>query len=411
MNERDQSNYQAFFLFMFPVFSMRSVIEIMAKGVKTSKLWPVLLLALSASAAAPPADRVVQAEMSAIDFSGIQGFLDGLDQEIRPYMPDYRPNSGGGGGFDPGLLVKRILNKLLGELALNAHLLGELVFLAVLCALLSHLSGSFASQNVSQLAFYVCYLVMMGLAAKSFFASIQLGRAAVDNMANLMYAMLPVVCSLLAAVGAAATSVIFHPLMIGAVTVIARLVQTVIFPLAILTMLVTLVGHLAEGFSLSKLASLLKTVTIGFTGLLLAGFVGLISVRGVAAAAADGVGLRTAKYVSGTFVPIVGKGMSDAMEAVAGCSLLLKNTIGGFGAWSLIVLVAFPLVKILVLVGIYRLAAALVQPLGENRLVEALNAIGGGFTVIFAVTALIGLAFFLGLTILVALGNLSYALR
>jgi len=376
--------------------------------------WPSFLLVLSIAVTAPspaPVDRVVQAEMSALDTRELERFLGSLDAEIRPFLPDFRPSSAQAGQFNPAVMARQLLTKFARELALNAHLLGELVLLAVVCVLLAQLGHTLAAQSLSQLAFYVCYLVMMGLAINTFFATVKLGRAAVGNLVGFMYALLPVVCSLLAAVGAVSTSALFHPLVLAAVVTIGHLVQEVIFPLAVLTAIVTLVSQLAEGFSLTKLAALLRDVTIGVTGVMLAGFVGLVTVRGVAAAATDGVALRTAKYVSGTFVPIVGKGMSDAMETVAGCSLVLKNTVGGMGAWTLIVLTAFPLVKMLVLVAIYRLAAALIQPLGETRLVEALHAISNSFVVLFAVTALVGLAFFLGLTILVALGNLTYALR
>ncbi|MGE5529376.1 MAG: stage III sporulation protein AE [Patescibacteria group bacterium] len=382
-----------------------------------SRFLPVLLISISSLAfqarpqAAAPVDRVVEAELSALDTGDLQRFLGSVDAEIRPYLPDFRPAEAGGKTFSPGGLARNLLLRLARELALNAHLLGKLVLLAVLCALLAHLGNSFAPEGTNRLAFYVCYLVMMGLAANSFLATLGLSRDAIGDLVGFMYALIPVVCSLLASVGAAATAALFNPLIVGGVAAIGHLVLDFVLPLASLTAVVTLVSHLAEGFSLSRLAGLLRDLTVAAAGVILAGFVGLVTVRGVAAAAADGVALRTAKYVSGTFVPVVGKGLSDAMETVAGCSLLLKNTVGGFGAWTVLVLTAFPLVKILALAAIYRLAAALVQPLGDSRLADALQAIGGGFILLFAVTALVGLAFLLGLTILVALGNFTYALR
>lgn len=381
-------------------------------------LRPVLLsLALAAGSAPAPAfepaaamAEIVQAELDALDTRELEHFLSGLDAEIQPYLPDFR-RTAQGKGPGPADLAARLLRGLARELALNGHLLGELVLLAAICVLLTHLGGSFAAKGLSDLAYYVCYLVMIGLAVKSFAATLGLGRAAVSDLVGFMYALLPVISSLLVSIGAQATSALFHPLIIAAVATTGHLVQTLVFPLAVLTAVVTLVGHVSTGFSLSKLASLLREVTIGATGVILAGFVGLLTVRGVAAAAADGVALRTAKYVSGTFVPVVGKGMSDAMETVAGCTLVLKNALGGFGAWTLVVLTVFPMVKILAVVAIYRLAAALVQPLGESRLAEALHAVGNSLIVIFAVTALVGLAFLLGLTVLVALGNITHALR
>lgn len=369
------------------------------------------LATLQPSAGPAAVDRVTRAELAALDTRALDRFLGSLEAEVRPYLPDFRESAAGGGRFDPGALARGLLKKLGREMALNAHLLGELVLLAVVCVLLTHLGQSFAAQNVSKLAFYVCYLVMMGLAVNSFLATVRLGRSAVGDLVGFMYALLPVVTSLLAAAGGVTASALLDPMVLGSVATIGHLVQNLVFPLAVLTAVVTLVGHLAEGFSLTRLSALLRDVTIGMTGTLLAGFVGLLVARGVTAAAADGVGLRAAKYVSGTFVPVVGKGISDAMETVAGCSLVLKNAMGGYGAWTLAVLTALPLAKILAVIAIYRVAAALVQPLGETRLADALHTFGNCFVVLFAVTALVGLAFFLGLTILVALGNLTYALR
>ncbi|NLG84773.1 MAG: stage III sporulation protein AE [Firmicutes bacterium] len=376
-----------------------------------ARFWTFLLLFVLAGPPAAPVAQIVEAQSKALDTRELESFLAGLDAEIRPYLPDFRATIKGKAGFDlPGLL-RSLLFRFGREIALNGHLLAELVFLAALCAFLGHLGSSFAGESLAQLAFYLCYLVLVGLAANSFVATLMLGRTAVKNLVDFVYALLPVISSLLLASGASATGALFHPLILTGAATVGHLAQTVLFPLAMLTAAVTLVGHLAEGFSLSRLAGFLREATVGITGTGLAVFVGLLAVRGVAAAAADGVALRTAKYVSGTFVPLVGKGMAEAMETVAGCTLIVKNALGGFGAGAILVLSAFPLVKILAVVVIYRLAAALVQPLGPDRLGEGLQAIGNNLLVVFAVTSLVALAFFLALVVLVAMGNLVYALR
>ncbi|MGQ9778566.1 MAG: stage III sporulation protein AE [Bacillota bacterium] len=375
-----------------------------------ARFWTVLLLFVFVGRSAP-VEQVLEAQSKALDTRELESFLSGLEADLRPFLPDFQATVKGKTRFDAAKFLRGLLFRFGREIAMNGHLLAELVFLATLCTLLGHLGQAFAGESLVQLAFYLCYLVLVGLAANSFVATVTLGRAVVRNLVDFVYALLPVISSLLLASGASATGALFHPLILTGAAVVGHLAQTIIFPLAMLTAVVTLVGHLAEGFSLSRLAGLLREITVGITGTVLAAFVGLLTVRGVAATVADGVALRTAKYVSGTFVPLVGKGMAEAMETVAGCTLIIKNALGGFGAWTILVLTAFPLVKILAVVIIYRLAAAFVQPLGADRLGEALQAIGNNLLVIFAVTSLVALGFFLALTILVAVGNLVYALR
>ena len=60
---------------------------------------------------------------------------------------------------------------------------------------------------------------------------------------------------------------------------------------------------------------------------------------------------------------------------------------------------------------IYRLAAAFVQPLGQDRLAESLQEIGKTVTVIFATVTIVGLMFFICLTVLIGLGNLTAVIR
>lgn len=128
-------------------------------------------------------------------------------------------------------------------------------------------------------------------------------------------------------------------------------------------------------------------------------------------AAADGLGLQAAKFVTGNLVPLVGGVVADSLELAAGCSLLLKNALGAFAALGVVFLCLYPALKILVVAFIYRLAAVFVQPLGQERLAESLQEIGKTVTVVFATIAVVSLMFFFCLTILVGLGNMTAVLR
>ena len=90
----------------------------------------------------------------------------------------------------------------------------------------------------------------------------------------------------------------------------------------------------------------------------------------------DGAAIRTAKFLSSTFIPVVGRMFSDAAEMVFSSSNVLKGAVSAGGALVVFFLIVFPLAKIASLVFVYRLAAALVQPLGAKRMSSCLNGIG-----------------------------------
>lgn len=73
---------------------------------------------------------------------------------------------------------------------------------------------------------------------------------------------------------------------------------------------------------------------------------GVISVRGITSSVTDGVTIRAAKYITGNFVPVIGKMFADATDTVISASLLVKNAIGLSGVIIILFLCAFPAIKI-----------------------------------------------------------------
>ena len=147
---------------------------------------------------------------------------------------------------------------------------------------------------------------------------------------------------------------------------------------------------------------------LGFTMVI---FIGIITIQGVAGRVADGITLRTAKFATATFVPVVGKMFADTVELVMGASLLLKNAIGIFGVMAVLLICAFPLIKLLSLVAIIKIAGALVQPMGDEKMAKCLDAMGNNLLLVFACVLTVALMFFLAITMIIGAGSVAMMLR
>ena len=99
--------------------------------------------------------------------------------------------------------------------------------------------------------------------------------------------------------------------------------------------------------------------------------------RGAVAPVADGVALRAAKFLTSNVVPVIGSMFANAVEVVVGGSLLIKNTVGMFGMLIIFLLVALPIIKIWAIVLIYRIVAALVEPISDKRIAEVVGSMAG----------------------------------
>jgi stage III sporulation protein AE len=348
------------------------------------------------------------AVVETLDLTDLHKFLQTLDEETKKYLPRLDPQSWNltGPKLDISGISKGITRYFLRELVFNLKLLGELLLLAMILAILQNFKHAFENDTVSQLAFGLCFLVVMGIVLNSFRVTFLIAKEALTEMSNFMYAIIPLLFSLITAGGGVTTTTLVHPLLLSSIGLMGGLVQNLIFPLIMFAGVLGMVNYLVEGFQVNKLADLFKTTSLGLLGLAMAIFIGLITIRGFAASVADSTALRTVKYFSNTFLPVVGGTVSDTMEMAAGCSQVLKSGLGIYGLIGVVLITVFPLVKILAVAAIFRLTSAVIQPLGNNRLADALHSVGGTFLNIFGAVTVVGLMFFIAISILVGVGNL-----
>ncbi|SIB79984.1 Stage III sporulation protein AE precursor [Mycobacteroides abscessus subsp. abscessus] len=182
-------------------------------------------------------------------------------------------------------------------------------------------------------------------------------------------------------------------------------------PLLFLSAVLSIVSVLSENYNVTQLANLLRNWSIGLLGLFVTIFLGVISVQGASAAITDGVTLRTAKFITGNFIPVIGRMFTDATDTVISASVLLKNTVGIAGVAILLIIAAFPAIKILMIAFIYKFAAAVLQPLGGGPVIACLDIISKSVIYVFAALALVSLMFFLSITVIIAAGNLTMMMR
>jgi stage III sporulation protein AE len=346
----------------------------------------------------------------------VETYWDNLTREYGGYfpentLPNFKQMLTAGGGFDLKNVLTALLRYFFHEIAVNGKLLATIVALAVFSMILETMQTAFEKQAVSKVAYSICYLVLMVLAVNSFDVAIGYAKSAIGNMVHFMMAVVPLLLSLLASMGNITSVTVLHPFIIFMIHTISTLIYTIIFPLLFFSTLLSIVSSLNDRFKVTQLAKLLKNAAIGILGLSVAVFLGVISVQGTVSSVTDGVTLRAAKYVAGNFIPVVGRMFTDASDTVIGASLLVKNTIGLAGVIILVLICAFPALKIMVLAIIYQLAASVIQPLGDSPIIKCLQVIGKNMMFVFAALAAVGLMFFLAVTIMIAAGNVSLMMR
>lgn len=357
--------------------------------------------------------EAVRAQLEELNLADLLSFSELVEREYREFLPslDFRELVGGAVGSGPGDLFRLLSRNFFREFYLSLHLLRQLVVIGMLAALLQRLSQSFGLKTVINLAFGVCFLVLMLVALQSFQAVLTLAVTAVDDMVSFMQSLLPLLSTLLITVGAISSSTVFHPLLWGLVGAIASLVHYLVFPLIMFGTAFGLVSHFAQELPFSRFSGLLRQAVVTLLGAFFIVFSGFMVVKGAIAPIADGISLRAAKYMTKTFIPVAGGMFADAMEVVVGGSLLIKNGVGAFGLAIVMFIVASPLLKIWAMLIVYKLVGALLEPICDTRIVQTLGTIESSLALVFAALGTVALMFLLSISILVGIGNLAVFVR
>jgi stage III sporulation protein AE len=362
-------------------------------------------------------EQLINEQLNQLNLDELNEFIRQIDEEMMSYFPELSLQNIieniRKGELDLSLagILQGMVRMLFKEVIANGELLAKLVILTVVCAILHTLLAAFDQGTTAKLAYAIAYLVLIVLAVGSFTVAMNIGREAIERMVTFMQVLLPILLTLLTAMGGIATAALLHPVMILSLSLLGTVITSIVLPLIYLAAILAIVNQISSRLQVSRLISLFKQISLGILGVCLTVFVGVISIQGVAGAVADGVTIRTAKFMTGAFIPIVGRMFSDVMEAVIGTSILLKNAVGIVGVLIIFGLTVIPAIKIVVIALIYRVAAALIQPIDESGVGECLESMSGSLIMTFAAVAAVGIMFFMAVTIIVSAGNLTVMLR
>jgi stage III sporulation protein AE len=379
----------------------------------------ILLFAPNAQAqenGQPITEQLVNSQLESLEMGEIKKYWDDIIHQYGGFLPESQKGSlyefiKGSKEFSLKEWASGIVKFAFHELIANGKLLGSLIMLTVFSMFLQSLQNAFEKGTISKVAYAIVFMVLMIIALNSFHVAIEYTNKAIGSMNDFIMALIPLLLALIATSGGVISAAFFHPVILFLMNTSGLLIQNIILPMLFLSALLSIVSVLTDHYKVTQLAQLLRNWSIGMLGLFFTVFLGVISVQGASTAVSDGIAIRTAKFITGNFVPVIGRMFTDATDTVIGASLILKNTVGIAGVIILLLIAAFPAIKILAIAFIYKFAAAILQPLGGGPIISCLDIISKSVIYVFAALAIVSLMFFLSITVIIAAGNLTMMVR
>lgn len=330
--------------------------------------------------------------------------FDEIDQFINDVFPDEKM------GFHT--MIKGLIS---GETELSLKLLWDLIadqfsyeivntkasmvhilLLVIIAAIFHNFSGVFPNSQVSELSFYVVYIMLITICLNSFRVLVAAAVSGLANMITFLSLLGPVYFLAVAIATGSATSVAFYNMILILICVVELVVKNFLIPLVQVYMLVRILNELSKEEFLSKLGELLHMIIRWTLKVLLGGVIGFNFIQGILAPAIDSV-KRSVLLGSGEAIPIIGDMLSGTAEVMLGTAILIKNGIGVAGVMICVAVCMAPVIQMAVVVAVYRLVAAMIQPISEKRIVNCMSSMADGAEILLRIVFTSGILFLISI--------------
>lgn len=155
------------------------------------------------------------------------------------------------------------------------------------------------------------------------------------------------------------------------------------------------------------MAKFLRSGIVWVLGVVVSIFMSVLSLEGNLTSSIDGLTIKGLKAASTTFIPVVGKALSESVSSVLGATSVIKNAIGIFGIVIVIGICALPIIKLSVLTVFYNFASAICEPIADERIVNVIEQIGSTFKIFLAIMFFVTVLFIIGLAMILKISNAS----
>lgn len=298
-----------------------------------------------------------------------------------------------------GELIREIGKWLLSSVTFPVEHGVRLLFLILFSALFSNLSKAFSREGTSHIGFLCVYLLMAVHAASGFAASLSTTGEGMENLCGFVGVLLPMYCISIVVVTGSVTAAGYYQGTAFLLGFFELLTRYCLIPLAQVYLMLSFASCMQKRPVFKRLLELIVSLFSWIRKTLLGVALAFGAVQGILAPAIDGL-KRTAVVQSASVIPGIGDLIGGAWETVMGAGVVLKNSIGLVGILFLLLVIAVPLVKLVLHYLVYRVLAAVTEPVAQEMTEQFLQHIGTAHRLLLETLALGMLLFLLLLVVM-----------
>lgn len=252
-----------------------------------------------------------------------------------------------------------------------------ILILGITAALFTNFADLFKDHQVSELAFYFVYLLMITVLLKSFVDAADIVREILGTVTTFMKLYIPTYIVAVGSASGIASASVYYQILLLIVYLVEWGYLSILLPVVYSYVLLTVINGVWMEEKLTMLLELLQKVIEISLKVTLGIITGFSLLQSMISPVLDSLQASALKKAVSA-IPGIG-GLTEGMfEMVIGSAVLIKNSIGIYITLVLIMLCSIPLIKILLLSCVTKLSAALIGIVSDKRMTNCADRVGNG---------------------------------
>ena len=341
--------------------------------------------------------------------SSIKGELSDFKSSLPDYILDYLPDELfnedfsdlHNGKIDHNIFLNSALNSALAEMPNILRSTSILLVMIVIISIFNTMSRSFESGTLKNV-YLICSSLCISLSIYSFVT--EMSNSAISYMKSLcsvMNAFTPIMTVLQIMNGQISTAALSNTSMMLFISVIENVLVYLMNPIVRLCICFSIVKAINNSIDIGGIVKFIKGSFITLTVFTMMIFNFVFSFQNTLTQSADSLGMKTAKFAIGSFIPIVGPSINEALRTVTSSISYIKNSCG------VIAMIALVLLTLPIVISFYLkkksldICASISSMLGCDKESALISEASGICSFILALVSCTSIFFILSLTIFI----------
>ncbi len=331
--------------------------------------------------------ETMEGYLNELDFTEIDKLLG--QQEITEGL-DYRElveRLTNGEEIEKGWLLDQITGVIFSEVRSFRGTLTKIVLLCIVFAILHNFANVFEHPAVTEISFYMVYMILLVLLMNSFFILRDVTVTVISQMMTFLKILIPVFTTSLVFSGQITTAAGFYDMTFVLIYGMEWVMQRLIVPAIQIYVVLELMNYLTEEELLSRMTGLVKSGILWVMKVLFTVVIGINVVQNLLTPVIDTFKSSMIAKTAG-LVPGLGASINAVTEIMVGSGIIIKNGIGLAAIIVLLALCAGPLIKVWVMTFLYKIVEAMIQPVADKRIIGSIGGAGEGGKVVTTTTVM-----------------------